>query len=115
MPGINLYVAVPAGVSWAVASKWESVQLTAVASQNWTCPVNTPTVAVRVTTVPDATRVTVVPLLMMASVVVVAVACAEAVSGVQTATTAASKPYNDWKSFDWIERFILGILCGSRS
>src|SRR5579862_3012890 len=55
-----------------------SVQCPAVASQNFTCPTVTAvppdtTVAVRVTTVPDATLVTLVPPDVTAKIVMVAV------------------------------------------
>src|SRR5271170_2078408 len=83
MPGRNLYVAVPAVVNCGVASKAESSQCAAAASQKFTCPGFTgvepeTTVAVRVTTVPAATEVTSLPKLVTVSVVVVAAAVAHA-------------------------------------
>ena len=64
---------------------WMSSQWAAVAPQNATCPVVTgavpaATVAVSVTTVPDATVVTALPLLVTVSDVVVAEA-ARAIAG----------------------------------
>jgi len=78
----NADTAVPAEVSWAAPRTWKSSQYLAVASQNLTRPCVTGadpamTVAVSVTTVPDATDVAALPPLVMANVVVVAV-CAKA-------------------------------------
>jgi hypothetical protein len=72
-----LKIAVPAFVNWAVPRMWMSVQYVAEASQKLTCPVFTLvepaiTVAVSVTTVPEATVVTEPPPELMARVVVVA-------------------------------------------
>src|SRR5271165_2003581 len=83
MPGRNLYVATPAGVSCAVAIKPEPSQRVAPALQNFTCPgctgvVPETTVAVSVTTVPAATEVTSEPALVTVSDVVVGAAVAHA-------------------------------------
>jgi hypothetical protein len=120
---MNLYVAIPSGFNITVASKCVSVQRAASASQNWIGPRYPPpaevTFAVNVIVVPDGTLLMAVPLLSeMVRVVVVGLglgACAtQCVRDVQIATRAASTPYDDWKSFDWIERVILDILCGSK-
>jgi hypothetical protein len=71
-------IAVPALVNWAVPSRWMSVQKAADASQKFTCPGVTGippafTVAVSVTTLPDATVVTAAPPDVTESIVVVAI------------------------------------------
>jgi hypothetical protein len=62
---MNGRLAVPALVNWALPTRWIGPQYFAVASQKFTCPVravDSPlTVAVSMTTVPDATEVTGVP------------------------------------------------------
>jgi hypothetical protein len=79
-----LKIAVPALVICAVPTMWRSSQCAAVASQKFTTPgvtgvVPAATVAVSVTTVPDATVVTALLPLVIVSVVLVAVAvCANA-------------------------------------
>jgi len=66
IPGTNFSTAVPALVNCAVPRRWVSSQYAAVASQNFTCPVVTAvapalTLAVKFTTVPDATELTGAP------------------------------------------------------
>ena len=76
-------MAIPAGVSWAVARRAESSQWVADASQNFTWPGFTgvgpeTTAAVSVTTVSEATDDTPEPALVTVSVVVVAAGAAQA-------------------------------------
>ena len=83
---MNFMVAVPPVVNCAVPRIWMSVQYAAVASQNFTSPgvtgvVPASTVAVRVTTLPEATVVTPAPPEVTDSVVLVVVVVVAAKAG----------------------------------
>src|ERR1700692_1269569 len=109
MAGRKCSVAVPALVNCAVPSRWMAVQDFAVASQKLIWPGATGalpamTVAVSVTTIPDATVVTVFPAEVTDSIVVV----------VAGAAHTGSSPTH-WMNMTTLTKHTIGLKRAGRS